>query len=223
MAIVLAAAVLAGAWFLAGGWQSAAVPRLDDIELSYFPLQGRGEPIRLLLEYYGVPYRQRAVTGEEWSVLKVAEDSPYTFGQLPHLQNGDLSLVQTNAILAHLDRQIRLRDGVHFDEEHLAKQEQISGGVEDLRARLGRLVYGAEADKEAALERLPRDLLPFERLLVDNGAFFGKGHYLVGDSATYVDLNLWDVLDKFQHAALSPDCLKDFPAVRSSSLRIHLT
>ena len=81
-----------------------------DITLTYFNLQGRGEPIRLLLEYYSIPYQSKSPSN--WSEEKLNEK--YLFGQLPHLQNGDFSIIQMNAILAHLDRQIAKKNGIIF-------------------------------------------------------------------------------------------------------------
>lgn len=188
---------------------------LEDLKLTYFPLQGRGEPIRLYLKYLEIEFEDIRVTGDEWQELKTSEEGKkkFTFGQLPHLQNGDFNIVQMNAILAHIDRQARKIHRMTTGEEFLVQQEQIAWAIEDFRGRFGRLSYGSSDGKDEYLEQLPKYLGYFENILMDNGGFYGGGNYLVGDEASYIDISLWDLLEKHQSEKLAPDCLDEFPMV----------
>lgn len=183
-----------------------------DLTLTYFNLQGRGEPIRLLLEYYQIPYQSNSPSN--WSEEK--KNDKYLFGQLPHLQNGEYSIVQMNAILSHLDRQISKKHGIKYTEKELVQLDSIGQGVEDFRGRFGKLIYGSISEKDKYLEALPGYLRFFENILMKNGGFYGKGWYLINnDFVTYVDISLWDLLDKHLHPKFSPSCLDDFPMVTS--------
>ena len=62
----------------------APLVELRDVELQYFPICGRGEPIRLILEDTGVEYTENndiaAFTEKKWDL------NEYRFNQLPRLK-----------------------------------------------------------------------------------------------------------------------------------------
>ena len=68
--------------------------------LTYFGFRGLGEPIRLMLEDLGVAYEDHRVDDAEWSQLK----PKLPFRQMPRWRDGDVALVQSQAILRHLAR-----------------------------------------------------------------------------------------------------------------------
>ena len=70
------------------------------LRLTYFGFRGLGEPIRLMLEDLGVDYEDHRVSDAEWADLK----PKLPFRQMPRLEDGDVTLVQSQAILRHLAR-----------------------------------------------------------------------------------------------------------------------
>ena len=52
------------------------------IEIEYFPVYGRAEPVKMMMAYYCIPFTEKCITGEEWGALKANKDL-YAFGCLP--------------------------------------------------------------------------------------------------------------------------------------------
>jgi len=98
--------------------------------LTYFTFRGLGEPIRLMLEDLGLAFEDRRVGfGPEWDALK----AHMQFRQIPRLEDGDLTLFQSQAILRHLAR----RHGLAGETE--AERIRCDVGAEaarDLQQRL---------------------------------------------------------------------------------------
>eukprot|EP01094_Clydonella_sp_ATCC50884_P018642 TRINITY_DN3485_c0_g1_i1.p1 TRINITY_DN3485_c0_g1~~TRINITY_DN3485_c0_g1_i1.p1 ORF type:complete len:282 (-),score=93.00 TRINITY_DN3485_c0_g1_i1:389-1234(-) len=208
-----------------GSGGDAALELSSDLTLTYFQLRGRAEPIRLYLEANGVPYNNRMLSKDEWLAEKAEHAyDKYTFAQLPHLQNGEHSVVQMMAILAHIHRHLPVDPEVaalssNEREAYTSKTEQYALALEDVRGAYGRLAYmqGTEEEKNAALQeylesKMPKWLHAFEQILLKNGGFFGKGFHLVGDSLHWVDVLLWDLLDTHMHESVGgPQLLKEYP------------
>eukprot|EP01095_Lingulamoeba_sp_RSL-Kostka_P004800 TRINITY_DN16018_c0_g1_i1.p1 TRINITY_DN16018_c0_g1~~TRINITY_DN16018_c0_g1_i1.p1 ORF type:complete len:266 (-),score=85.19 TRINITY_DN16018_c0_g1_i1:134-931(-) len=195
-------------------------PGIDDnLTLTYFNLRGRGEPIRLLLHYHDIDFTDKRLSYDEF--LQEKEKRIYTdfkFGQLPHLQNGKSSVVQMMAILDHLERSIH--NCPIENEESRSLKYQYALALEDIRKKYGAIAYSSAPDRESLLENFIEKTLPtqldfFERILVNNGGFYGKGDFLVGDSLSYVDILLYDLLTTFHHSSVDPNCLKNFPMLKS--------
>lgn len=78
----------------------APLLELRDVELEYFSICGRGEPIRLLLEDTGVKYTEindsAAFTEKKWDL------NEYRFNQLPRLKVGfEFGLRGVSSICQH--------------------------------------------------------------------------------------------------------------------------
>lgn len=129
------------------------------------------------------------------------------FGQTPCLRDGDLQLVQSNAILRHLGRKF---DQYGEGLEQQAKIDMINDGVEDLRMKYVMMIYkNYEEGKEPYIAELKTHLLPFEKLLSENDA--AKSGFCVGRKNSFLDYNLFDILDN--QLVLSPSCLDEFPTL----------
>lgn len=68
--------------------------------LTYFPIRGRAEVPRLILEHVGAEYEDKRITFEDWPALK----QTLPFGQLPNYADDDVSIPQSMAIVRHLGR-----------------------------------------------------------------------------------------------------------------------
>ncbi|XP_053307173.1 glutathione S-transferase P 1-like [Spea bombifrons] len=182
--------------------------------LTYFPIRGRAEPIRLLLADQGAKWTEDEVQLSDWFSGKNDLKKNAVFGQLPRFQDEDFVLYQSNAILRYLGRKHGL---VGSNEKESALIDMVNDGVEDLRLKYSRLIfYEFETGKDKYLNDLPNQLAPFERLLSQNSS---GGKFVVGDKISFTDYNFLDILQV--HLDLSPTCLSAFPLL--SAYVEHLT
>ncbi|XP_006276942.2 glutathione S-transferase P [Alligator mississippiensis] len=185
--------------------------------ITYFPLRGRAEVIRMLLSDQGQQWKEDVVTQELWQKGELKKSC--LFGQLPKFQDGDLTLYQSNAILRHLARTFGLY-GKDLKEATLL--DVANDGVEDLRRKYIHLIFQNYDDGKAAyVEALPTELRPFETLLSQN---HGGQTFIVGDQISFADYDLVELLHA--HLLLAPGCLNAFPLlsayVERVSARTHL-
>jgi len=182
--------------------------------LYYWPgLPGRGEFVRLALEEAGAPYVDvgRLPASEGGGAGAVVAARKGALGGIPPfappiLQAGDLVLAQTAAICAWIGERHGL---VPADPEARAHAVQLQLTVMDLVAEAHDthhpLAIGEyyEAQREAAVvkaaqfrkERMPAFLGYFKRVLAASG-----GPWLLGETRSYVDLSLFQVLSGLDYA-----------------------
>lgn len=186
-------------------------------ELFYWPmLQGRGEFVRLLLEQAGAAYVDVARLPEKEgggvsAITRVLADEtirprPYA---PPILRHGELYLSQVANICAYLAPRHGL---IGEDERSRFTANLLALTIADVVAEAHDthhpiatgLYYEdqrPEAERRAAFfvtQRLPRFLRYFEGLLAQNEA--GRGRYLVGETLTYVDLSLFQLVEGLAYA-----------------------
>ncbi|HZZ35170.1 MAG TPA: glutathione S-transferase [Caulobacteraceae bacterium] len=193
-------------------------------ELHYWPgIQGRGEFVRLALEYAGAEYvdvaRHPADEGGGvealMGFLEIAAPPPFA---PPVLVADELVIAQTANILLYLGQAHNLAPD---DEAGRLWVNQLQLTIMDLVVEAhdthhpiaGGLYYEdqkAEAHRRAAdfrKTRMPKYLGYFERVLAGNGA---DGAGLAREALTYADLSLFQVVRGLEHAfpktmqALSP-------------------
>ncbi|XP_063819473.1 glutathione S-transferase P 1-like [Pseudophryne corroboree] len=168
--------------------------------ITYFPLRGRAEPIRILLADQGASWKEEAVQFPDWFGGKSPLKKEAAFGQLPRFQDGSFVLYQSNSILRYLGRKY---DIAGSSNEESALIDMVNDGVEDLRMKCGRLLmHEFETGKEKYLTELPNHLSAFEKILSKN---CNGTKFVVGDKISYADYNLLDVLQF--HLEFFPTCL----------------
>nr|XP_033776861.1 glutathione S-transferase P 1-like [Geotrypetes seraphini] len=172
--------------------------------ITYFPVRGRAEAMRLLLADQGAEWKDDVVPLQKWFAGEVDLKKTAVFGQLPQMKDGEFCLYQSNTILRYLGRKYDLC-GSNIKEA--AVIDMVNDGVEDLRQKYAGVVYyNREPGPEKYIEELPTHLSPFERLLSQNSK--GSG-FIAGNKISFADYNFLDMLQNHQH--LAPDCLKSFP------------
>lgn len=179
-------------------------------QLHYWPtIQGRGEFVRLALEYAGIEYLDVAREGEEdgggeAALMKAMqrknlEHPPFA---PPFLKAGDLLIGQTAAILLFLGRHYALapedEPGWLWAHELQLTIADFVAEVHDTHHPVGVGLYFEDQRPEAKRrakefreQRVPKFLGYFERVLARNPA--GDAH-LVGNAVTYADLSMFQVI-----------------------------
>jgi len=159
----------------------------------YFPMRGRGEPIRYILAQAEVEYEDKRVPREEWPTIK-----PTTpLGQMPVLEVDGKMLAQSVAIGRYLARKHHLT-GVNDWEA--ARCDMIVDWVQDFTSKVRPIAVAfmsgdqnkvKEALAEAHKEAIPQFLAEYEKLLKENG-----DGWLVGKNVTWADLWVGDMGSK---------------------------
>ncbi|XP_044155792.1 glutathione S-transferase P 1-like [Bufo gargarizans] len=189
------------------------ITEVSGYTLSYFPIRGRAETIRLLLADQGASWTDEEVQMADWFSGKSEIKKTAVFGQLPKFQHGDFVLYQSNSILRYLGRIFGI-SGSNNQESALI--DMVNDGVEDLRLKYGRLIFFEyETGKEKYIKDLPNQLSAFERILSNNS---NGTKFVVGDKISYTDYNLLDILHC--HLDLDPKCLTSFPLLSAYVERI---
>jgi glutathione S-transferase len=182
-------------------------------QLYYWPgIQGRGEFVRLALEYAGADYVDvaREPRKGETALMRDLGDPHETHPSFapPYLRDGDLVVGQTSAILLYLGPRLGLAP------EHEAGRlwtHQIQLTIADLVAEahdshhpVGAGLYYEDQKAEAARRaeefrraRIPKYLGWLETILARNPA--GDQH-LVGGVATYAELSAFQAVEGLRYA-----------------------
>ncbi len=163
-------------------------------KLYYWPMQGRGEQVRLLLHELGENFDDIHIKPNgEFLTLKNQGAKSLYFKSVPMLQDGDFRLVQGPVIMNYLGRKHGLMSN---DLQAAAKTEAIVLGAEDMRMAY----FRASGDSNEALEKQalfvkeqwkPRWLPSWNELLELNG----DNGFFVGSELTQADIAVWDALD----------------------------
>lgn len=200
-------------------------------QLHYWPtIQGRGEFVRLALEAAGAEYvdvaRQTpAKGGGEAALGRSLKDpkNPRASFAPPFLVDGDVVVGQTAAILLYLGERLGLAGAGEVDGLWTHQlQLTIADAVAEAHDTHHPISTGAyyEDQRDAAVERaegfrkerIPKFLGWFEQVLQRNPA--GSLH-LVGDSLTYADLSLFQLVAGLRYAfpKATARVLADMPLV----------
>lgn len=165
---------------------------MTSLELYYFPIRGRCEPIRLILEAKGIPYTTRAP--QNWP-----EEKPYTpFQQLPVMtivENGQAThLAQASAIARYLARRYGL---IPEDPMQAALCDSYWESIIEAMDAILTIIYRVPPEQKPQAQEafvnvgLPSFVKSHSAILERNG---NNGHYC-GDSLTYVDLALYSLIN----------------------------
>nr|ADO28330.1 glutathione S-transferase P [Ictalurus furcatus] len=177
--------------------------------ITYFAVRGRCGALRIMLSDQGQEWKEVVVSFDEWTKGDLKKTC--VFGQLPKFQDGDLVLFQSNTFLRYLGR----KHGAYGkNDNEAALIDMFNDGVEDLRNKYVKMIYpDYDTGKDAYIKDLPNHLCKFEAVLAKN-----KSGFLVGDSISFADYSLFEVL--LNHQVLSPNCLDSFPALQGFVQRL---
>ena len=183
-------------------------------ELHYWPtIQGRGEFVRLALEYAGIEYldvarRSKVEGGGEEALLKSLHEAwPEPFAA-PYLKAVDMVIGQTANILLFLGNRHALAPVDHagwlWTHQIQLTIADFIVEIHDMHHPLGAGLYYEDQRKEASRrakefreQRLPKFLGYFERVIERNPSASG---WFVGEDVTYVDLSGFQLIAGLNYA-----------------------
>jgi glutathione S-transferase len=204
-------------------------------QLHYWPtIQGRGEFVRLALEYAGLEYRDVAREpedrgGGEAALVQSLQNPRLRMPPFapPYLETAEMLIGQTANILLFLGNRHALAP-IHEAGWLWTHQLQLTladlvNEVHDTHHPIGVHLYFEEQITEAKrrsaeflARRLPKYLGYFETVLARNPV---GSAWLVGDSTTYADLSMFQILAGLRHAF--PRTLLKFEATLPLLVALH--
>jgi glutathione S-transferase len=164
--------------------------------LTYFPIRGRAEHIRLLLEDCKIPYRQNLIANENWKQLKARgpETGEIPFAQLPvlHEPGTSLYLAQSGAIARHLARRHH-KYGQNELEASLA--DMLYDTASDIRQVYRDFIFDEnwQAKRESFVSNASNRFSLLEKFVSSRNT-----PYLVGQDTTFADYHLLEVIHIIQ-------------------------
>lgn len=183
-------------------------------KLTYFPIRGRAESIRILFALAGVEFEDIRVDPKEWfTELKFSGLSPS--GNLPVLEVDGAILTQSKVILGYVAKELDLAPEGNFQ---LAQADMLANVIGDLENMLSAAFNEKDPDrKEKALTTASEEAIPakcgyFEKFLVANS----KHGFLIGDKLTYADIVVFTFLNGYfmkGKAEGIPEQLKEHPTL----------
>ncbi|GAA5852800.1 hypothetical protein JCM9279_006188 [Rhodotorula babjevae] len=206
---------------------------LSSVTLQYFPIQGRGEPIRLLLADAGIAFSESNDTASFFA--NKHDLAQYRFQQLPRLSvtaragsdsggSGEVHLVQQGAILRFLAKVAQYGEGATPWQEALV--DQLQDACEDLNSAYTRCIYGQDAPSllaEFMKTTAPKVLNQCEYLFKTNK---GEAGYLVYDQPSFAEFHLLylvhalrklvpSILDAYPKLAAWDKTMRERPGLRN--------
>ncbi len=178
-------------------------------------LSGHTHRVELLLRMLGVPHRFEEAPAE---VRRTPEFRRLNgLGQIPVLQDGDLTLADSNAILVYLAKRYGL------DTQWLPEQPAAAARVQRwLSIAAGEVRYGPAMARMIAQWNFPGELAESKRiagvLLRFMDEHLHSRSFLAADHATIADLACYSYV---AHAPEGGVTLDDYPAVRAWLRRIE--
>ncbi|XP_065830361.1 glutathione S-transferase Mu 4-like [Oscarella lobularis] len=185
------------------------------VKLGYWAIRGLAQPIRLLLTYCGDEFEEKRYDGanrQTWTDEKFSLGLPLP--NLPYLIDGDIKIVQSNAILRYIGRKHNL-DGSTEQEKVLV--DIFENQVMDMRNAFVRLCYGPSSSFEAGKKTYLEESLPATLKKISDQ--LGSSKWVAGENITFPDFHLAEMLS--QHVIFSPTCLDAYPNLKEYLARFE--
>lgn len=189
---------------------------MDPIRLYRLALSGHCHRVELFLSLLRLPYEIVDVDLRAGEHKRPAFLARNPFGQVPVIEDGDLTLADSNAILVYLEGRYAPGRWLPRDPVAAARVQQW------LSVAAGPLAYGAAAARVIALFGKPDDPAPCiargHQLFAVMESQLARRDWLVGDAPTLADIA------NYSYAARAPEggvSLSDYPAVRAWLARVE--
>jgi glutathione S-transferase len=183
------------------------------MKLTYFPVRGRIDPVRLLLELEGRPYEFVGISVEAWKMggekQRFADVTP--FAQLPTFEDGPIKLCQSQAILRHVGRML---DRAGSTPEATARVDEVVETARDVFFDVLLLFWDAAfhekraAHREATAKKLTGLTAYFKRITPDGT------HWATPGRSSIADVSMSYALETI--LPLHPGLIDEFPELDRS-------
>jgi len=185
-------------------------------KLYYFPLRGRGETARLLLNYNGVKYEDVKIAMEQWPTVK--EKMP--MGQLPVLEVDGKQICQSTAIARYIAREGGLLGKGSWE---MARADMLVEGVFEMWGHLnkvympklqGDMKTSEENWKTFVTEHLTPLLNRYQKFFDENGT-----GWFVGSALTWADIAVAEFISVLEEC-FNPTAAASYPKLKAFSSKV---
>ncbi|XP_046626281.1 glutathione S-transferase-like isoform X1 [Neodiprion virginianus] len=152
---------------------------MSNYKLTYFEFAGLAEPLRFLLSYGGIDYKDNRLSQKDWPVFK-----PQTpLEQVPILEVDGKTLYQSNAIVRFLANKLKLFGSSELEHFEVDAHVETIG---DLRSLLFNWTWAETPENKIAKEAEIRKKAAFyldrlEASVKRNGGYFVGGKLSAAD------------------------------------------
>ena len=186
------------------------------LTIGYWKIRGLIAPIKYLLEYLGVDYKDvmyeqgdaPEFSRECW--LSEKEKLGLDFPNLPYLFDGDVKITESAAMFRYISNKYGSADFGGKDAKDKALVDMLFGVVGDIKSAATGHCYGSgnvEAIKEISnrMEAVAK--------------FLGTKKFLVGDYVTWVDFFVWEQIELFDWIT-EGEFLRKYPTLAEYHKRV---
>ncbi|CAF0814504.1 unnamed protein product, partial [Didymodactylos carnosus] len=192
-------------------------PPNHNYKLYYFDGRGRGEVIRLIFSFAGVPFKDKRMKEDEWPTLK--DQMPLNQVPVLKIDNG-FKLPQTNAIVRYLGNEFRLFGNNKFDHAII---DSVLETNRELKEKIFALIHAMNPDQQRQVVKKFLDdgeaNIHLKRLekLFDN---YGRhGPFYLGTHVSLADLIVYDGLYNIIDAEAK--FLDNYPKLKENRKRLE--
>ena len=169
------------------------------LKLTYFPLKGRAEPIRLTLVAGGIEFEDERINFEEFGKRKATGEFP--FSALPVMNVGGKSYAQTGTLIRYAGQLAGLYPK---SVEKMLLVDMVSETADDIMAPFSK-GKTPELRKSAVEAVVPRYGAALDKIYATE-----EGPFLLGETMTTADIVIATLLEIFQSGFFDhvpTDCL----------------
>lgn len=180
-------------------------------KLSYFPAEAKAELIRFIFVQTDTEYQNIRIPFEEWPALKPSTP----FGYLPILEVDGETLAGSGPIARYMAEKLGLAGSSDIENVKIAGIKDVQ---DEVVVKMVRAFFEKdEAKKKAAETEVIENFIPkylnLMETIIKGNPNPGCCGWLFGPKLTYVDLNLYLIVD-FMKIFKEENLLEEYPGVK---------